>query len=156
MELITESHLTKLSLVADAVLAKLCDVPEGTYLSYTTLTKGLHNYIKANKLRFPNELKDWQAHGYPDAVMDNCGCIFADSSAKQRLQVCSIHESPKTVTLEAESLDIEWPRRCQRCYDKLSSLDQLKSHFQGFHGESLNRLDYQFITENSFKVVEAA
>ncbi len=45
------SALTKKQISADAILAALAGVEEGTLLSYAELTKAMHEYIKKNKLR---------------------------------------------------------------------------------------------------------
>ena len=47
------SGLTKKSVYADKVLAKILDVNEGDYVSYADLSRGLHKYIKDNHLRNP-------------------------------------------------------------------------------------------------------
>ena len=47
-------------------------------------------------------LKEWQA-AYPQAVMDNCGCIFADASDKVPLAPCQAH-SPDGCRLPVEEL----------------------------------------------------
>ena len=43
--------LTQKSVVTDDTLSQLIGVPKGALLSYTELTRGLHAYIKSNKLR---------------------------------------------------------------------------------------------------------
>ena len=45
------SALTKKQILADRTLANLAGVGEGTLLSYAELTKGMHDYIKKNRLR---------------------------------------------------------------------------------------------------------
>ncbi len=45
------SMLTQRSIVADDTLAALTGQPRGAYLSYTELTKGMHQYIKSKNLR---------------------------------------------------------------------------------------------------------
>jgi len=49
------SALTKKQIIADQILANLVEVSEGTLLSYAELTKGMHNYIKKNRLRKGDE-----------------------------------------------------------------------------------------------------
>lgn len=49
------SALTKKQILADRTLANLAGVREGTLLSYAGLTKGMHDYIKKNKLRKGDE-----------------------------------------------------------------------------------------------------
>jgi hypothetical protein len=50
------SGLTKKSVYADKVLATILGVTEGDYVSYAQLSKGLHQYIKENKLKNPRPL----------------------------------------------------------------------------------------------------
>jgi len=45
------SGLTKKSVYADKVLATILGVAEGDHVSYAQLSKGLHQYIKENKLK---------------------------------------------------------------------------------------------------------
>ncbi len=45
------SMLTQKSIVADDTLSTLTGQPRGVYLSYTELTKLMHQYIKAKQLR---------------------------------------------------------------------------------------------------------
>ncbi len=45
------SMLTQRSIVADDTLATLTGQPRGAYLSYTELTKLMHQYIKTKQLR---------------------------------------------------------------------------------------------------------
>ena len=34
----------------------------------------------------------WRAHGYPDAVMENCGCVFEDAEhTKTPIDACPDH-----------------------------------------------------------------
>jgi len=47
------SGLTKKSVYADKLLATILGVTEGDYVSYAQLSKGLHQYIKENKLKNP-------------------------------------------------------------------------------------------------------
>ena len=46
-----ESMLTQRSIVADDTLSSLTGQPKGALLSYTELTKMMHQYIKTNGLR---------------------------------------------------------------------------------------------------------
>lgn len=46
-----ESMLTQRSIVADDTLSSLTGQPKGALLSYTELTKMMHQYIKTNALR---------------------------------------------------------------------------------------------------------
>lgn len=46
-----ESMLTQRSIVADDTLASLTGQPKGALLSYTELTKMMHQYIRAKGLR---------------------------------------------------------------------------------------------------------
>jgi ribosomal protein L40E len=46
-----ESMLTQRSIVADDTLSMLTGQPKGALLSYTELTKMMHQYIKSNGLR---------------------------------------------------------------------------------------------------------
>jgi ribosomal protein L40E len=46
-----ESMLTMRSILADDTLSLLTGQPKGALLSYTELTKMMHQYIKANHLR---------------------------------------------------------------------------------------------------------
>ena len=50
------SGLTKKSVYADKILATILGVTEGDYVSYAQLSKGLHQYIKVNKLKNPRSL----------------------------------------------------------------------------------------------------
>jgi hypothetical protein len=43
--------LTEQSIVVDDVISLLTGRPRGTYLSFTEITKCLHDYIKSNGLR---------------------------------------------------------------------------------------------------------
>jgi ribosomal protein L40E len=45
------SMLTQRSIVADDTLATLTGQPRGAYLSYTELTKMMHQYIRSKQLR---------------------------------------------------------------------------------------------------------
>ncbi len=45
------SMLTQKSIVADDTLSALTGQPRGVYLSYTELTKLMHQYIKTKQLR---------------------------------------------------------------------------------------------------------
>jgi ribosomal protein L40E len=47
------SGLTKKSIYADKVLARILGVSEGDHVSYADISKGLHKYIKENDLRNP-------------------------------------------------------------------------------------------------------
>jgi ribosomal protein L40E len=46
-----ESMLTQKSILADDTLAMLTGQPKGALLSYTELTKMMHQYIRTNQLR---------------------------------------------------------------------------------------------------------
>ena len=48
------SGLTKKTIYADKVLARILGVSEGDHVSYADISKGLHKYIKDNDLRNPN------------------------------------------------------------------------------------------------------
>jgi ribosomal protein L40E len=48
------SGLTKKSVYADKVLAKILGVSEGEQVSYAELSKGLHKYIRDNNLKNPS------------------------------------------------------------------------------------------------------
>ena len=131
------SFLTEKSIVVDDVLAKLLGSSKGELVSYTELTKGLHSYIKANGLRVKDATTTVASASVPESAPAPVSC-----SAPAPIQ--------QVVP------DVEWPRRCQRCYDQLVNLEKLKSHFKEFHGESLAGLNlHQFIIENSFKTKEA-
>lgn len=45
------SGLTRKQIVTDATLAVLVGVEEGTLVSYAEMTKGMHEYIRMNRLR---------------------------------------------------------------------------------------------------------
>ena len=45
------SSLTRKQIIADATLSALLGVEQGTLVGYSELTKGMHEYIKRNKLR---------------------------------------------------------------------------------------------------------
>jgi len=47
------SGLTKKSIYADKMIARILGVNEGDFVSYAELSKGLHKYIKDNGLRNP-------------------------------------------------------------------------------------------------------
>jgi ribosomal protein L40E len=47
------SGLTKKSVYADKILARILGVNEGDYVSYADLSRGLHKYIKDNGLNNP-------------------------------------------------------------------------------------------------------
>jgi hypothetical protein len=47
------SGLTKKSVYADKILAKILGVNEGDQVSYADLSRGLHRYIKDNDLKNP-------------------------------------------------------------------------------------------------------
>jgi hypothetical protein len=47
------SGLTKKSVYADKILAKILGVNEGDQVSYADISKGLHKYIRDNNLRNP-------------------------------------------------------------------------------------------------------
>jgi ribosomal protein L40E len=47
------SGLTKKSVYADKILARILGVKEGDYVSYADLSRGLHKYIKDNGLNNP-------------------------------------------------------------------------------------------------------
>jgi ribosomal protein L40E len=47
------SGLTRKSIYADKVLARILGVSEGEHVSYADISKGIHKYIKDNALRNP-------------------------------------------------------------------------------------------------------
>ena len=51
------SGLTKKIIYADKLLSSLLGVPEGSLVSYSEISKGLHKYIKENDLKNPNSAK---------------------------------------------------------------------------------------------------
>lgn len=57
------SALTKKQIVADATLATMVGVVEGTLVSYAELTKAMHEYIKKHKLRKVDEALTLEVHG---------------------------------------------------------------------------------------------
>ncbi len=68
-----ESMLTQRSIVADDTLSLLTGQPKGSLLSYTELTKMMHNYIRTKGLRLkscPN--CNAQIPGY-STFCDKCG-----------------------------------------------------------------------------------
>ena len=50
------SGLTKKSVYADKVLARILGVTEGEHVSYAQLSKGIHQYIRENNLKNPSPL----------------------------------------------------------------------------------------------------
>ena len=50
------SGLTKKSVYADKVLARILGVTEGEHVSYAQLSKGIHQYIRENRLKSPSPL----------------------------------------------------------------------------------------------------
>ena len=77
------SALTKKQILADRTLANLVGVREGTLVSYAELTKGMHDYIKKNKLRKGDEeLASLASAPAPTAVRycSACGAAIAGSA----------------------------------------------------------------------------
>ena len=51
------SGLTKKIIYADKLLSSLLGVQEGSLVSYSEISKGLHKYIKKNDLKNPDSVK---------------------------------------------------------------------------------------------------
>ena len=51
------SGLTKKIIYTDKTLSSLLGVKEGSLVSYSEISKGLHKYIKENDLKNPNSIK---------------------------------------------------------------------------------------------------
>jgi len=76
-----ESMLTQKSIMADDTLSLLTGQPKGSLLSYTELTKSMHQYIRSKGLRLkacPN--CKTQIPGYA-TFCDKCGKDVAPTAA---------------------------------------------------------------------------
>jgi len=69
--------LTKKQILTDRTLANLVGVREGTLVSYAELTKGMHDYIKKNKLRKGDEELASLASAPPPASVKYCSACGA-------------------------------------------------------------------------------
>jgi hypothetical protein len=67
------SGLTKKSVYADEILARILGVNEGDYVSYADLSRGLHKYIKDNGLNNPRlpEARPTLVVATPPNAMEN-------------------------------------------------------------------------------------
>jgi ribosomal protein L40E len=75
-----ESMLTQKSIMADDTLSLLTGQPKGALLSYTELTKSMHQYIRSKQLRLkacPN--CKTQVPGYA-TFCDKCGKDIAPTA----------------------------------------------------------------------------
>ena len=79
------SGLTKKSVYADKVLAKILGVTEGDYVSYAQLSKGLHQYIKENKLK---SLRPVNLNVTPQAAAPQATISAATNVVTQRCRDC--------------------------------------------------------------------
>ena len=78
------SALTKKQIVADATLATMVGVVEGTLVSYAELTKAMHQYIKKHKLRKVDEALTLEVPGPPVSSVrycSACGSMVLGSAA---------------------------------------------------------------------------
>lgn len=71
------SALTKKQILADRTLADLLGAREGTLVSYAELTKGMHEYIKRNKLRKGEEELASLASAPPAPLFKYCSACGA-------------------------------------------------------------------------------
>ena len=79
------SGLTKKSVYADKVLATILGVREGDYVSYAQLSKGLHQYIKENKLK---SLRPVNLDVTPQAPAPEATTSAATNAVTQRCRDC--------------------------------------------------------------------
>lgn len=76
--------LTRKQIIADATLAALVGVGEGTLVSYAELTKAMHEYIKKNKLRKADEVLALEVPKYHVSSVrycSSCGSLIPGSAA---------------------------------------------------------------------------
>jgi ribosomal protein L40E len=71
------SGLTKKAVYADKIIATILGVKEGEHVSYSELSKGLHNYIKENNLKKPR-IEDV---GLPGAPLERAQLIEPATTA---------------------------------------------------------------------------
>lgn len=136
------SFLTKPSIVVDEVLSQLCGIPVGEQISYTTLTKGLHSYIRAKNLRIPKS-KDEEVKAVPESPAAEIPSNTTEDKP------CSVSPGAQ-VALPV----LSWPRRCRQCFDRLANQEKSDKHFTDFHKEVFvtDVTDPKFVVEHTVEV----